>query len=89
MSRPCKPFLFFPPPSRRVPNVDTAHALVCVQFPGAIRHGSLGSWHWKRREDDQFTGEVIAECIAAVSGPDWFLRLAAPVERAAAGEGGE
>lgn len=70
MSRPWRPFVFCRGGrSRRVASIEAAHALVTEQWPGAIRHGSVGAWHW------QAGGAIVAEAMAANCGGDWFLRM--------------
>lgn len=55
--------------SRRVQDIDTAHAAVLALYPGARREGSVASWHWKHE------GRVVAEALAADRGGHWYLRV--------------
>ena len=76
MTRPFKPFVFYPKKrSRRVDSLETADAIVRARYPRAFRNGSVGLWHW-RILDPQFPcGIIVAEAIAANQGTDLFLRI--------------
>jgi hypothetical protein len=68
-SRPWRAFRFFRTDTHRVASRDAATALVRLAWPDAVVKVEVRMQYWIS------DGDIVAEAIAASSGPNWYVRL--------------
>lgn len=60
-------------PKKYADTMEEAIALVAAAYPGALREGSIGAWHWYVRTEAG--DEVVAEAWIHNTRPGWWLRI--------------